>query len=120
MCGLEFGVQGFDEIKEFNFHDFEGPNPNAEALITIKVNPGQEHVVRPAGWCSSRDRFTFGYEYQLKGKNVGVIESILDDIKNGANSIEITVTDSRAPNNKIHVSFSVIENRNDFQKIKFW
>jgi hypothetical protein len=122
MCGLEFDVSSANEIKEFYFGDFEGPTPNAEAVMTIKANPGQEHVIRPAGWYSAVDpvRFAFGFDYQLKGKNVGVVGGLLDDIKNGANSIEITITDSREPSKKIHASFSVIENRDDFQKIKFW
>lgn len=101
--GLELMIHHPEEIKHFNFRDFEDSASKAIPLMKIVTSPGRDYLVKPAGRYSD---LGFGFVFG-ETKSGRVIKSIVRDIQKGARRLDIEITDSRKPDKKLQVGFDV-------------
>lgn len=123
MLNLEFTVSPAGSIPDFDFQYFEGPDAPArgQTLMTITVTQGSEHVVRTFGqngyWSAEvDDGFAFQTASMTRDRESDV-RRLLDQLREGARSIEISVTDGRNPAIVLSASFPLSSSEAVFEAL---
>lgn len=101
LLNLEFTVSPARSIKGFDFEYFEGPHApvRGEELMRITVTAGGKrfvHTLKQNGYWSGEvaDGFVFQTADITRNKR-SQVRKLLDQLRQGAQSIEIAVTDGR-------------------------
>lgn len=99
MLSLEFTVSPIAPIKGFDFGYFEGPDAPAgsQKLMRITVTKGGKpfvHRLSLGGWLSAEveDGFVFNASHPTRNRR-GAVRKILDQVQQGAESIEVAIID---------------------------
>ncbi|HSA89886.1 MAG TPA: hypothetical protein VLF42_08325 [Burkholderiales bacterium] len=101
VLALEFAVSPMSSIKGFDFEYFHGVGApvGSQELMRITITKGGKpfvHTLGAGGYLSSyvRDGFVFHAEHLARDKQ-GQVRKVLDQVLQGAESLEVAITDGR-------------------------
>jgi hypothetical protein len=102
VLALEFTVSPMSSIKGFDFEYFEGPGApvGGQKLMRVTVTKGGRsfvHMLPPIGFLSSEyldDGFVFAANNLTRNKQ-GQVRKVLDQVLQGAESLEVAVIDGK-------------------------
>jgi hypothetical protein len=120
---MEFTISPSSKIPGFDFEYFEGPDAPAggKKLMTITLNQGGRRTkfqVGLGGWFSAEidDGFVFGSVTPTRAKT-GYMRKVVEGILDGAESVEIAVSDGNDPSKVIVATFPVATGKPSFQAL---
>lgn len=110
VIGFELSLKGVARLAPFSFTDFEGPDATTggSKLLAVKVvrkgQPALSFELSPSGSTPAENEFEFGVT-ELTREPQSEPKSILKALRDGSESMEITITDPKNP--KLKLAFSI-------------
>jgi len=123
LLNLEFTVSPAQSIDGFDFEYFDGPDAPAreERLMKITVTQGSDHFVHTLyqnGYWSAE--VTDGFAFQsadLTRDAQSEVRALLEQLREGAQSLEIAITDGRNHSLVLSATFPLSGSRSVFEAL---
>lgn len=123
MLALQFTVFPIAPIKNFDFGYFEGPDAPVGGQKLMKVTlskAGKQttYSMRLGGWLSGEieDGFVFSANSKTRDRS-GQIRKVLDQVIQGAESIEVAIIDGKNRSTILKTTFPLIGGKASFEAI---
>jgi len=119
--GVNISVEGTDQLGEFPFSDFEGPDaecsPLVQAVITRTGEPPIEFTEQASGGFTEITTFTFGIS-ELSEKAESPPRALLEALATpGAESLRIVISDPRPSGKSLTLEIPVAGRAKAFRKL---
>lgn len=117
--GFDLYIKNVEPLESFHFEDFEGPDAAASGrkllhvAVLRKGSPPLNFDFAPSGSIPSERNFYFGIADVTTARSPE--KELLQALANGAETLELSITDSRDPKVKLEVTVPVYGKEKDFK-----